>query len=38
MPAALRDTLLARLIAGRACIMAWDVVMQGKDETVFFDR
>jgi len=36
-PAARRDTLLAGPIALRSGAPAWDVVLQGKDETVFSD-
>ena len=37
VPAARRDTLLARPVAGRASAFEWNVILQGKDETVFFD-
>ena len=32
-----RGTLIARAVAGRAGALEWNVVMQGKGETVFFD-
>ena len=37
VPAARRATLLARRKAGRAGALEWNVVLQGRDETVFFD-
>jgi protocatechuate 3,4-dioxygenase alpha subunit len=37
VPAARRGTLVATPIAGRTGALAWNVVLQGKDETVFFD-
>jgi protocatechuate 3,4-dioxygenase alpha subunit len=36
-PAARRKTLVARSIAGRSDALRWDVILQGADETVFFD-
>ena len=35
VPAARRGTLIARSVAGGA--LEWDVILQGRDETVFFD-
>ena len=32
-----RGTLIARNVAGQAGRLEWNVVLQGKDETVFFD-
>jgi len=32
-----RDTLVARRISGREGTLSWDVVLQGENETVFFD-
>jgi protocatechuate 3,4-dioxygenase, alpha subunit len=37
VPAARRDTLVAKPIAGRAGELCWDVILQGTGETVFFD-
>jgi protocatechuate 3,4-dioxygenase alpha subunit len=37
VPAARRDTLVAKPIAGRAGALRWDVILQGTGETVFFD-
>lgn len=37
VPAARRATLIARKIAGREDALAWDVRLQGPEETVFFD-
>ncbi len=37
VPAARRDTLVATLVAGSAQNLAWNVVLQGQRETVFFD-
>jgi protocatechuate 3,4-dioxygenase alpha subunit len=36
VPAERRDTLIART-GGRSGVLKWDVILQGKDETVFFD-
>jgi protocatechuate 3,4-dioxygenase, alpha subunit len=35
VPAARRDTLVAR--AGKDGVLEWNVILQGRDETVFFD-
>jgi protocatechuate 3,4-dioxygenase, alpha subunit len=32
-----RASLIARKVSGRAGVLEWNVVMQGKEETVFFD-
>jgi len=32
-----RGTLVAKRIAGRPGVLAWDVILQGPGETVFFD-
>jgi protocatechuate 3,4-dioxygenase, alpha subunit len=37
VPAARRETLVARPIPGRADALRWDVVLQGAGETVFFE-
>ena len=37
VPAARRDTLIAIPIAGSAQNLAWNIVLQGERETVFFD-
>ena len=37
VPAARRGTLVANRVAGRKSALQWNVVLQGKDETVFFD-
>jgi protocatechuate 3,4-dioxygenase alpha subunit len=37
VPAERRDTLVATPISGRASALAWNVILQGKGETVFFD-
>lgn len=37
VPAARRETLVASPIAGRANAIRWNVILQGKGETVFFD-
>ena len=37
VPAARRETLVAKPIAGRAGALRWDVTLQGAGETVFFD-
>ena len=36
-PAERRGTLLARKIAGKPGALEWNVILQGGDETVFFD-
>ena len=37
VPAARRGTLLARKGAGKSAALEWNVILQGRDETVFFD-
>ena len=37
VPPARRETLIARKIANRKGVLEWNVVLQGKGETVFFD-
>jgi protocatechuate 3,4-dioxygenase alpha subunit len=37
VPAARRGTLLARAAAGKSAALAWNVILQGREETVFFD-
>lgn len=37
VPASRRGTLVAAAIAGRADALAWNVILQGPGETVFFD-
>ena len=37
VPAARRDTLIAKPSAGSAQNLAWNIVLQGEHETVFFD-
>ena len=37
VPAERRDTLIAKPVAGKAGVFEWNVVLQGKDETAFFD-
>jgi protocatechuate 3,4-dioxygenase, alpha subunit len=37
VPSERRATLLARIVAGARGQFEWDVVLQGEDETVFFD-
>jgi len=37
VPAERRDTLVATPISGRTGALAWNVILQGKGETVFFD-
>jgi protocatechuate 3,4-dioxygenase alpha subunit len=37
VPAERRDTLIAKAVPGHAGVLEWNVVVQGKDETVFFD-
>jgi protocatechuate 3,4-dioxygenase alpha subunit len=37
VPPARRDTLIARKVAGRKGLLEWNVILQGRDETVFFD-
>jgi len=37
VPPARRGTLVAKRVAGRKGALEWNVVLQGKNETVFFD-
>jgi len=37
VPAERRATLVAKKVAGKSSALKWDVVLQGRDETVFFD-
>ena len=37
VPAARRSTLIAKKIAAEPGVLEWNVLLQGKDETVFFD-
>jgi len=37
VPAERRETLVARPSAGRPAALEWNVVLQGSDETVFFE-
>lgn len=37
VPAERRDTLVARPVAGKPGVLAWDVILQGPQETVFFE-
>ena len=37
VPAERRATLVAKKLAGKGGVLAWNVVLQGRDETVFFD-
>lgn len=37
VPAERRDTLIAKRGAGKRSALEWSVVLQGRDETVFFD-
>jgi protocatechuate 3,4-dioxygenase alpha subunit len=37
VPAERRATLIAKKIAGEKDALEWNVILQGKDETVFFD-
>ena len=37
VPAERRSTLIAKKIAGKAGALEWNVILQGRDETVFFD-
>jgi protocatechuate 3,4-dioxygenase alpha subunit len=37
VPAERRDTLVAKPVSGRKGVLQWDVVLQGGNETVFFD-
>jgi len=37
VPAERRGTLIARPLTGKPGALAWNVILQGEDETVFFD-
>jgi len=37
VPADRRATLIATKLAGNAGTLQWNVILQGRDETVFFD-
>ena len=37
VPAGRRGTLVAKKTAGKAGALKWNVILQGRDETVFFD-
>lgn len=37
VPAERRGTLIAKQVAGKAGLLEWNVILQGRDETVFFD-
>jgi len=37
VPPARRDTLIAKHVPGRTGALAWNVVLQGDGETVFFE-
>ena len=37
VPAARRSTLIAKKVAGRKRLLEWNVILQGRGETVFFD-
>jgi protocatechuate 3,4-dioxygenase alpha subunit len=37
VPAERRATLIAKRAAGKSGVVEWNVVLQGRDETVFFD-
>ena len=37
VPPARRGTLVAKKVAGRKGVLEWNVILQGKGETVFFD-
>lgn len=37
VPAERRGTLIAKKVAGKTGALEWNVVLQGRDETVFFD-
>lgn len=37
VPADRRETLIAKPVPGAKSVLEWNVILQGKDETVFFD-
>jgi protocatechuate 3,4-dioxygenase, alpha subunit len=37
VPASRRETLIAKNVAGKSGMLEWNVVLQGPEETVFFD-
>ena len=37
VPPARRETLIAKRVAGRKGLLEWNVILQGRAETVFFD-
>jgi protocatechuate 3,4-dioxygenase, alpha subunit len=37
VPPARRSTLVAKRLAGRKGLLEWNVILQGRGETVFFD-
>jgi protocatechuate 3,4-dioxygenase alpha subunit len=37
VPAERRATLIAKKVAGKSGALEWNVILQGRDETVFFD-
>jgi protocatechuate 3,4-dioxygenase alpha subunit len=37
VPAERRSTLVAKKVPGKPGVLEWNVILQGKDETVFFD-
>ena len=37
VPKERRATLIATKLAGKAGALQWNVILQGRDETVFFD-
>lgn len=37
VPAELRPTLIAKAVAGNKALLTWDIVLQGENETAFFD-
>ncbi|MSQ49931.1 MAG: protocatechuate 3,4-dioxygenase subunit alpha [Betaproteobacteria bacterium] len=37
VPAERRETLIAKPLAGQSAALEWNVILQGRDETVFFD-
>jgi len=37
VPRERRGTLIAKKVAGKSGVLEWNVILQGRDETVFFD-